>query len=114
GDAASATADEGSGISRVSPAGPSMPGAEVIVSLTRKTEKAFDRPTPTFATSSNRRSGTIFTRVTPSGPTTASATASTPEAASRRATVAAVGEAAALGRAGGAFRVLAEGLRTAP
>ena len=58
--------------------------------------------------------GSTFTRVTPSGPTTASATCSTPAAPSRRATVAAVGAAAGLGRVGGALRVLAEGLRTTP
>src|SRR5262245_64068984 len=93
-----ATADAGSGISRVSPAGPSMPGAEVRLSFTRKTENAVDRPTPNLETSSKRRSGITLTRVTPSGPTTASATCPTPAAASLRATEATVG-AAARGRA---------------
>ena len=76
----------GSGTSRVSPVGPSIPGDEVIWSSTRKTENTFDSPTPNRATSSNRRIGTVFTRVTPAGSTIASATASTPAAASRRAT----------------------------
>jgi hypothetical protein len=78
GEAASATAEAGSGTSRVSPVGPSIPGDEVMPSLTRKTENTFDRPTPNRATSSNRRIGMHFTRVIPAGSTIASATASTP------------------------------------
>ena len=53
-------------------------------------------PRRTWRPPRNAARGTTFTRVTPSGPTTASATSSTPAAPSRRATVAAVGAAAAL------------------
>ena len=105
----------GSGIRRVSPAGPLDAGGRGQVVVDQEDREGGGQARPrTGTTSSKRRSGTIFTRVTPSGPTTASATSSTPAAASRRATVAAVGAAAALGRVGGALRVLAEGLRTAP
>src|SRR5262245_51560898 len=116
GDAASATAEAGSGISRVAPAGPSIAGIDVMPAFSGSTENTAYRPDPYLAPSSTRRSGITLTRVTPSGPTTARATASTPAEASRRATVAAVGAVGAvlaLERVG-AVRLFEEGLRTAP
>src|SRR5688500_1699265 len=66
-----------------------MCGEDVIWSSTWKTVKTGDRPIPNLTASSNRRSGIVFTRVTPELITMASATASTPEAERRRAVSAA-------------------------
>ena len=69
GEADRATAEAGSGIRRVSPAGPSMPGPRSGCRSPGTPRRRWTGPRRTGRPPRKRRSGTTFTRVTPSGPT---------------------------------------------
>ena len=84
GCAAKAQTRSRSGMSRRSPTGPPVSSLVVMESVTRKTSKTGDMPTPQRTARASKPVGTVFTRVTPALSTHVKATARTPCEPTRR------------------------------